>query len=279
MPSAAWFFFWWVRDNQKEPPLVVVQAIIWGIFAALILFPFRYSFTGWSWLSLIIVAAISEEVLKSLAVIYVGERYTQKFDQVIDGIIYAVSVAMGFALLENIVYLMEIWQQSGFGPNFWMTYAVRSLVTTFAHGVFTGIFGFAYAHVYLLPAREDQKQVHHSGWDFLKETAVTIWHTVTLHVIFSHLLSGKKSEMRHCARHLILEGITSAIYVHFIFNLLVQLELWGKDLSFLLPGLMMILGWTLVNKFASKRYKQIIHPHDTPLEKNLGFHYRMIYKK
>jgi RsiW-degrading membrane proteinase PrsW (M82 family) len=279
LPSLFWFLFWWFKDNQKEPRWVILLAIIGGILSALVLFPFRYSFGNINWIFLILIAAVSEEILKSLAEVVVVEKYYNKFDQVIDGIIYAVSVAMGFALVENIVYLLEIGKEEGITANFWLTYSVRSIVTTFAHGIFTSIFGFAYALAYLLPDEVIPAEYQSRPFRLSKKIVpkkryhfIAVWHVFSLHILFAHLFKEQVSTNKHTSNQLILEGIMSAIYVHFLFNLLVKLEIGGKDFSFLLPGAMLILGWAIVSKFAMRRYKKIIHRPKTPICQNWGMH-------
>ena len=53
-----------------------------------------------------LVAALSEEVCKYL-LLRIGSWRNRNFDYRFDGIVYGVSVAVGFALLENVLYVMD----------------------------------------------------------------------------------------------------------------------------------------------------------------------------
>lgn len=80
-----------------------------------------------------VVAALCEEVFK-FVLLRLGSWNNRNFDYRFDGIVYAVSVAVGFALLENVLYVM----QGGFE-----TAIMRGLLSVPLHafcGVFMGIF-------------------------------------------------------------------------------------------------------------------------------------------
>lgn len=219
------------------------------------------------------MTALLEEGVKSFATVYVTEKNYRLFDQVIDGIVYGVAVAMGFAFIENIIYLSEFLASGMDSDSFWIIYFLRSTTTTFAHSIFTGMFGFAYANAYLLPD-DFIPEVYH-GKPFactLKKVPAfryrlrLIWEILTLHVLFVHVLKNQPSTYKHTSNHLIFEGIMSAIYLHLIFDIFAMIEFGGKTLAFLLPGLVLLTGWRLVSKFGLKRYKQIIHRHFPPVE-------------
>lgn len=79
------------------------------------------------------VAAFCEELCKS-ALLWIGSWRNSHFDYRFDGIVYGVCVAVGFALLENVMYVMG----SGFE-----TAIMRGILAVPLHafcGVFMGIF-------------------------------------------------------------------------------------------------------------------------------------------
>ena len=53
-----------------------------------------------------LVAALCEEICKFL-LLSLGSWWNKNFDYRFDGIVYGVSVAVGFALLENVMYVMD----------------------------------------------------------------------------------------------------------------------------------------------------------------------------
>lgn len=87
------------------------------------------------WLLLVlsyIVVGLSEELTKFLALMFYA--YPRKeFNEPLDGIVYAVMIAMGFATLENILYA----DQYGYHTTF-----IRAFTAVPAHGVFAVIMGY-----------------------------------------------------------------------------------------------------------------------------------------
>lgn len=251
----------------------MMQAFLLGCLCALTLLPLRYSISGLSITWLLLLTVVFEEIAKSVSVVLVTEKNFRLFDQVIDGIEYAVTVAMGFAFVENIIYV-HAFLESGMQQHlFWLIYFLRAMTTTFAHGVFSGVFGFAYANAYLLP--DDFIPDTYHGKPFccsLKRMSTVryylrgIWDVLTLHVLFGHVFRNKPSTYKHSPNHLILEGIMSAMYLHLLYDLLAKFEIGGQALAFLLPGFLLLVGWRLLSKFKLKRYRQIVHrkypPHD-----------------
>lgn len=86
-----------------------------------------------AFLSSFINAAIPEETLKFLA-LWLLAKMCKHFDEMFDGIVYAVCIGMGFAGLENILYL--------FGAEDWMSVGVaRALMSVPMHYFFAIIMG------------------------------------------------------------------------------------------------------------------------------------------
>lgn len=86
-----------------------------------------------AFLSSFINAAIPEETLKFLA-LWLLAKMCKHFDEMFDGIVYAVCIGMGFAGLENILYL--------FGAEDWVSVGVaRALMSVPMHYFFAIIMG------------------------------------------------------------------------------------------------------------------------------------------
>lgn len=78
------------------------------------------------------------EELAKLAVVYLTVARSQEFDEVIDGIIYMVTTAFGFAAAENLFYMLSYgWE---IGP-------MRAVISSLAHAAFSGILGFQLGRV------------------------------------------------------------------------------------------------------------------------------------
>ena len=83
-------------------------------------------------LVVILVAPPVEEISKVAIVLLVAYR-SRHFTQVVDGAIYGISCALGFAVVENLVYA------AGFGVG---TLAFRSILLPLGHPLFTGVAGY-----------------------------------------------------------------------------------------------------------------------------------------
>jgi len=79
-----------------------------------------------------VVAGITEEGFKFL-VLYLVAWNSKRFDEKFDGIVYAVFVSLGFAAVENIMYVV----QSGY-----QTALVRALTAVPAHALFGVAMGY-----------------------------------------------------------------------------------------------------------------------------------------
>ncbi len=82
-----------------------------------------------------IVAGVTEELAKFL-VVYFSIYKNRHFDESTDGIVYASAAALGFASLENVLYMI------GFG---WEVIILRSILSTLAHLLFAVIWGYPLA--------------------------------------------------------------------------------------------------------------------------------------
>ncbi|UQN07681.1 PrsW family intramembrane metalloprotease [Deinococcus sp. QL22] len=137
--TLAWLYFFVRRDRHPEPLWLLARTFAWGMFAWLVAAAFGVSLQrislGNATLTLLVLAlltAILEESSKFLAAsTVVNER---DFDEPMDGLVYAVTAALGFALMENITYAL------GFGPR---AATWHALITTLAHALFSAPQGYA----------------------------------------------------------------------------------------------------------------------------------------
>lgn len=85
-------------------------------------------------------AAIPEELVKFAMLWFLASR-CKHFDEMLDGIVYAVCIGMGFAGVENILYVT--------GSDSWLVVSIsRALLSVPAHYFFAVIMGafFSFAH-------------------------------------------------------------------------------------------------------------------------------------
>jgi hypothetical protein len=92
------------------------------------------------------VAPLSEEATKGLFLVLLLIWKRQEFDGLLDGIVYAGVVGIGFAFTENILYLTAAYNGTdGAGPGglagVGVLFVVRCLASPFAHPLFTAFIG------------------------------------------------------------------------------------------------------------------------------------------
>ena len=119
LPILLILLFVYYKDKHKEPVFLLIKLFVSGfISCGLVLFisgymeavtglfspttsknifeTFIYSFVG---------IALVEEISKWFMVYFIG-YYNKEFDEVYDGLVYAVFVSLGFAFVENILYVI-----------------------------------------------------------------------------------------------------------------------------------------------------------------------------
>ena len=102
------------HEHDKEPWGLLMKCFFGGVLSTLLSLVFSaplslISFNGnivSSFYEAFFTASIPEELAKWI-MLHLIVRKSTHFNQYYDGIIYAVFVSMGFALLENIIYVME----------------------------------------------------------------------------------------------------------------------------------------------------------------------------
>ena len=83
------------------------------------------------------VAALTEEIAKAVALYFAVWRHPA-FDERLDGIVYATRAGLGFALVENIGYLMGAESLQGFAGIF----VVRAVLAVPGHAIYAGYMGY-----------------------------------------------------------------------------------------------------------------------------------------
>jgi len=150
-------FINWLDRYEKEPKLLLGAAFVWGVViaggGAYILNTFVgmsvYSLTGSAsaadFSTTSIAAPIIEEALKGLAVLVVFLMFRKEFDSVLDGIVYGAITAMGFAAIENVLYIYRNGFQGGGWEGFWTLVFIRVVLVGWMHPFFTSFTGIGLA--------------------------------------------------------------------------------------------------------------------------------------
>ncbi|NGQ94602.1 intramembrane metalloprotease PrsW [Brevibacillus sp. SYP-B805] len=131
-PGIALMSYFYLRDNlQPEPISMVVRSFLFGILLVFPIMILQYIMqTEWNltnaWFQAIASSALVEEYFKWLVVYHTAYKHVE-FDEPYDGIVYAVAVSLGFATLENFLYLII----NGLDIAFW-----RALLPVSSHALF-----------------------------------------------------------------------------------------------------------------------------------------------
>lgn len=142
----------WIDRYESEPAWLLATVFCWGAMVAVfIAFIFNTlgfvvttaitdSMSAGQTASAVIFAPIVEESAKAfiLFVIFFWKR--DEFDGVIDGIVYASLVALGFAMTENFQYYGKALLQNG-GAGLTVTFIARGTLFPFSHPLFTSMTG------------------------------------------------------------------------------------------------------------------------------------------
>lgn len=146
VPVALLLYYYWTKDHGEKEPLPLMKKVFWH--GVLIVIPvgiaeyflltiiqslgIEYGSIGYGFLVPFLVVAIPEEFGK----LHVVKKYAYdhpKFNELMDGITYCIIASMGFALAENISYIMLYGIDTGI---------LRFFTAVPAHALFSGLMGF-----------------------------------------------------------------------------------------------------------------------------------------
>lgn len=137
-PSLALLCFFYLKDEYNSEPIgMVVRSFVFG---ALLVFPvmvIQYAFYEEGFLlsplgQTFISAALLEEFFKWFIIFFTVYKHAE-FNEHYDGIVYGVSVSLGFATMENIFYLIAYGVDLAF---------IRAILPTSSHALFGVVMGY-----------------------------------------------------------------------------------------------------------------------------------------
>jgi RsiW-degrading membrane proteinase PrsW (M82 family) len=144
----------WIDRWEPEPRSGLIFAFLWGAGVSVVLALLvdigvseqiaagGGATNGTIFAQTVFQAPVVEEFAKGLGVLLiflVGRRF---FDGPVDGIVYAATVAGGFAFTENIQYFgLQIAEAGGFDGSVGEIFFVRGILSPFAHVMFTAMTG------------------------------------------------------------------------------------------------------------------------------------------
>jgi len=153
LPIALLLAYFYTRDLRREPRAVLVRTFFLGTATTLAAAVIEFILIAVEGRSLgvlagaayeaFVVAAVPEELLKLLVIACFCAR-RKSFDEPIDGIVYGATAALGFAAIENAMYVAE---------GGWIVAVMRSVTSVPMHAAMGAILGYYVAQERLLLRR------------------------------------------------------------------------------------------------------------------------------
>ena len=216
-----WEFFPWINAFQY---IQGFDNTIININSALAL-PLSIIFT-------FMIIGVIEEVTKHYCVRTVDKKFFKSIDDVIE---FSIIAALGFSFTENILYFHNIWELRGL-DNLLKPFLFRSVFSTFAHIMFSGIFGYYYGlGLFAKPILQEQM--------------------VQNRTLFSrafYKIINIRTEKAFYQEKLIA-GLIVAVLLHAMFNIFLELNLTYLTVPYLVFGYV-ILNYLFDKKESHKQY-------------------------
>lgn len=140
----------WLDRFEPEPAQTLWQTFAWGatvaVFVALMMNMLSQDVLALvagpdaaEWFGTIVTAPVVEELAKGFALLVLFRELKDEFDGVVDGVVYAAMVGLGFAMIENVQYYGAAIADGA--ESSVVTFFLRGMVSPFAHPLFTSMFG------------------------------------------------------------------------------------------------------------------------------------------
>jgi RsiW-degrading membrane proteinase PrsW (M82 family) len=140
----------WLDRYEPEPRSLLLLGLGWGAFVATTAALFLQAFDAFALGSSeatqsVLVAPLTEEAAKGVFILLLLVYRRAELDGILDGIVYAGMVGIGFAFMENILYLSQAYigddQHIGGIESTVFLFVVRGVFSPFAHPFFTAFIG------------------------------------------------------------------------------------------------------------------------------------------
>jgi len=220
---------------------------LWNWFPWMNAFLYAEKFSNYS-LSIGALITVPLSVLITFMLVGVIEEWTKHYTVRIvdnesihtidDAIILSIVAALGFAFVENILYFYDIWLAQG-GEGLILPFIFRSIFSTFAHVMFSGIFGYFYGIAHFA-SPVFQEEIRNNRHPALK----------LMHRIFRF----KTADLFY--KEKILEGLLIASLLHAIFNVALELNMAFVLVPYLTLGYL-TLDHLLKRKENHHRYNKL----------------------
>lgn len=175
IPSMIWLFFWLKEDRiHPEPRKLIAYAFFLGCVAIIPSAIFEANIAGLNlddthkymyW------AAIEEIVKFTLLALFIIPK--KDVDEPIDGMIYAITLALGFAAIENSLFVFNHLSTQSLGSGI-MTGSMRFIGASLVHVISSAFVGFGFGLMFY------RKQI----WKTIV-TCITLLGAIIFHTVFN----------------------------------------------------------------------------------------------
>lgn len=177
-PGLALLSYFYLRDEYEAEPITLVFKTF--MYGALITFPIMFlqyvlaveGIIDSNWSTAFISSGLLEEFFKWFILMFAIFQHVD-FNEPYDGIIYGASVSLGFATIENILYLVANGVEHAFG---------RAILPVSSHALFGVIMGY-----YLGKAKFSSSEERHK-WLFI---AISV--PLLLHGTYNYIFLAEKN--------------------------------------------------------------------------------------
>lgn len=205
LPSLVWLFFYLKEDLHPEPRYWLFTIFVMGIALAPLVIFLEMAGNLWGNSALIfLIAPLVEETAK-YGVVHLALNKNPVLDEPVDGMIYVIVAALGFAAIENVFAIFSFIPvgSSGYLGTTFNFISMRFISAVALHGLASGIAGYYFAKFY-----------------FIAKTPILIFKglflATILHGIYNFLIIKNEETFP-----LILTGIilgAAAVLVIYLFN-------------------------------------------------------------
>lgn len=249
IPAAIWLSIIFQRTKRRGIQILIFVGSIFSVVPVFLLQYFLELFPQFDVLKfldsnfqnqnvqlifLFISVGIVEEIVKQFLVRFIDRKYLL-IQTINESIQYSLVAALGFAFAENIFYIFSIYSQFGIQQLF-VTYLFRAVFTTCAHMIFSGFFGYYYGI-----AKFSLNIVEQSKWMGKKQR-------------FTRFIGNlmQVSNYEAYKKITVLKGLSIAILLHAMFNLLLQFN------QIILVAVFVLCSYFLLRRLLSQKSGRLI---------------------
>lgn len=137
-PSLALLCYFYLKDQYNSEPIgMVTRNFIYGVLIVFPIIVIQFAFQEEGlfhnpFSEAFVLAGLFEEFFKWFILYNITYRHVE-FNQHYDGIVYGVSISLGFATMENVIYLLAYGLEEAF---------MRALLPVSSHALFGVIMGY-----------------------------------------------------------------------------------------------------------------------------------------